>query len=238
MVKRTLPFLQIPSFLLSESLSISNRALGIVRCVILGIHLIVLGVCYSCIPFVETFKFLTFWGFYLTISYFFLTSADFIWGISKSLKRIAFITFEIAFAVEFVISFFYWAFVFPLTKDLVYEKEGEIYIQIYLHGIILLSIYIDFALNSLVFKASDIKYVITTLICYSVVGYLWTILIKPVYPILTFKDWTSYFFVFIGLASVIAHFYIGCLCSSWSKKPKINKLSSTLSREKKEEKCF
>ena len=229
MVLKAQPFLQIPSFLLGESLIFSKRTLLIFRAVTLICHLVLLSICIYFMHFIETVKFFTFWGFYITIAYFCLSVLDMTFGVNRTFKRTAIICFEIAFSFEFVITFLYWIFVFPLTKDDC--VEGEIYLIVYLHGIVLATLYADFFFNSIVFEKGDIFYVGVFGICYTIVACLWTLFIRPIYPNVNFEDASSIIFIILSYACVFAHFYFGWFVGKYFKTPKITNLKFRLIRD-------
>ena len=169
--------------------------------------------------FYKDYMYLTYWGEVLTMSTFLTLLIDNILqfqGYYKDLQyeeskfsRVAHILFEIAFSYELSIVLLFWGAVYSSETDV---KNSFYYtINVLVHGMCLLSLWIENCVNFIEFFPRHMIIVILVGIAYIIdnVIVVFCINFNVVYSVLTWTDWPSYIYVLLCLLVALFHFYIG-----------------------------
>ena len=111
-----------------------------------------------------------------------------------TLEKACIFLFELAISFEFLIAPFYWGLLF----DGSYSSTFEMIDDILGHGTPLLALLIEFGFNIIPFYMKHLALVALIQVVYLIVNVIVSLVDKPVYGILNWKDLTSYL-VFFGV---------------------------------------
>jgi hypothetical protein len=149
--------------------------------------------------------YLTEWSLWLTLLYFLLATGDLlsyrfrartIWQGAWKVQTVLFVT---AFVNEFVVTIMFWSILFQYeSKDL-----ANILLNVAVHLFPLIALYIDGVMNPIIVKNwRPLIYVFLIDGAYFTVNLIYSLVKKPVYPPINYKDVMSY--VYIGACLVLA----------------------------------
>lgn len=119
--------------------------------------------------------------------------------------KAALLVYEIAFSLQFPITIVYWAAIFPTDK---YVHGIRLHFQnLQVHLLILLAFITDFYISAVHFNKSHGKWVIAVTVLYLSFNFSCTMLDKPVYDVINWRDKMSYVFGSIAVILCISAFY-------------------------------
>lgn len=148
--------------------------------------LLCLGVVFWGIEVTPSFYFfqLTHWAALLTTLYFTGTLAVYT---SSSLKPIIYLLFELTLPLEFVITATFWTLMYPSA-----HLEVSLTYSLAVHGGLLVLLLADYVLNRIRFIRRHCWGLVGLIGVYTVVSFIVTMSLHPIYGGLTYRDLSSY----------------------------------------------
>ena len=200
-----------------STVGVSPGTLHKMRIFFFVMHVLYLSKCFYQQVVISQSKYLTIWGFYFLIVYFgghVLLGAHIYDNKVKdsfknSLRKFLIVLGEITYAVEVLITIFFWAFLYEIVREKYKDNQYFLYDQIYLHGVCFLTISIDFALNSYKFHNRHIAYILILTIIYGGFNAAYSLLVVPIYDVITYRHLKDYLFVLLAFFLFLAGFIIG-----------------------------
>jgi len=129
--------------------------------------------------------------------------------------------------MQLIIAPFFWAVLYPLYMKATFEKISLSWgIASYLnHALPLVCMMIDFPLAAIPFSKRHLCMILLMGFGYCITNMIGTLSVRPVYPILTWKDWISYATLFLIIGLSLLFFYSIRWCNNkrllkFSKKRK------------------
>ena len=107
--------------------------------------------------------------------------------------------------MAFPITIVYWLAIWPTDKI---EGAYNHFLNVEVHGMTLLSLLTDFFLSSFLFKRDHFKYIAAVTLIYLIMNLTVTLVDKPVYPVINWKDSISYVFGAVAVLLSIGSFKI------------------------------
>lgn len=188
---------------------------------IVGIQLLISYVMEGWLNFI----FLTNWGLHLTFFSLVLNyraaqdqmeNPGQVTGFALLRWRLAVIVFKVAISMEVVLTGLFWALLWHTPKEYTFFH----YFNITTHSFPLAFLVLDFFLQKWVFRYNHVWIVLSVALIYAIFNYSWVVAYgKPIYPILTWKDYGSV--VLIGMAlfmTYISHTFLYLLTQLNTKK--------------------
>ena len=130
------------------------------------------------------------------------------------------VLFQTAFTAEGIITIIYWIILFQgFTED-----NKEKYIDISVHALPLAFLIIDFIFCSYNFDFRDYLITFIILIIYLLINLAMTLGVKPIYPVLSWKDGPTYGYVIAAIAISLVFYGAGTLLYTCVKKKKLDEM--------------
>ena len=149
------------------------------------------------------YAFLTQWAFFITTAsallnlYCSLTS-----NASASILKVARYLISIGFTLQVIVVVFYFPLVHPKVP-LFYKDPSDLMFLFWVHLIPFAGMLLDVLNSKMIFRKSDLKLTIPILVLYACVNYHFTMKLgSPIYPLVTWKDYTTAFLVLAVLIAV------------------------------------
>lgn len=102
--------------------------------------------------------------------------------------------------------------VFPFTKNPpitvfdYWQKVSQ-------HGVTFALFYTELLLGKVKFSRNHVKIIFAVMVTYFLVNYSYTVLLKPVYPLIDFKSGVSLFYTVLSVSLTLVHFFWGLFIS-------------------------
>lgn len=173
--------------------------------------------------FTSSIFYLSNWGFWSTNFYFVAVLLKF--PDRQITKSFAYF-FHVLLSMEFVITVIFWTVLYPDPR---YDKRDKALQTVAIHGIPLACLLIDFGFNRLFVCKRSFKHLITVGCSYSIFNMLMVLFVlgKPIYPGLTWKDWSSVVFSLVSLTMQLTA-WLAVLLMQKAKYKKIENTESYL----------
>ncbi|EAR92886.1 transmembrane protein, putative (macronuclear) [Tetrahymena thermophila SB210] len=206
----------------SGSHLISNNKLYIIRYIFLlySISVFLIGLTEYKYAFFENLLYLTNWGLFINISYFYLATR-----IMKDKEfeqkywKVAHILFEIGFSIQLVIFGLYWTAIYATVKRT--RDFAFFYQTISEHGGMYAVLIFDKIFNNIKFYKRHQIYLFAFMFIYLSYNVSITLLWEPIYPILCWKKPLSFYLALGAISATILHFTLGKLYYDYIKHKKI-----------------
>lgn len=202
-----------------STVTVSPKTLHRTRILFFLMHLLYLSKCFYQQVVISQSKYLTIWGFYFLIVYFgghallgnhvYETEAKN--SFKNSLRKFLIVLGEITYAVEVLITIFFWAFLYEIVKAKYPNNPYFLYEQIYLHGVCFLTIFIDYSFNNHKFHSRHVAYILILTLVYGGFNAAYSLLVEPIYAVITYRHLKDYLFVLIAFFLFLAGFLAGTL---------------------------
>lgn len=204
---------------------ITADSLKILRLIQLIIHSII-PLYYLFTWRVSSYKYLTILGMNLTCIYFFLVNITTYHHVKdrkyrRFFKRVTIVVFEVVFSLQLLITFFFWAFLYPVydTDKLFPTWTAFITVGLYMHSGCWLGLCVDKFFNTLYFDRKHFIFLFLTMISYALYSLIYEIYYGvPIYPIIQWGDAKSYLYMIIAIGMAVAPFYFGIWFSEYKAK--------------------
>ena len=145
--------------------------------------------------------YLTNWGLSLTTVFFISSALSYKYN---SLKLFCYILFEIIWPINFVITIFYWCYLFPIAFPNNYWAK-----IVSAHTVPIVGQLIDFSLNNIIIYRAHYKFPACTIVVYLFVLVPYTLSAEAIYAGITFTNAITYLMFFVLFIVFIASFEIG-----------------------------
>lgn len=189
--------------------------------IIINIYMLVIAYIFAkdCTPWYTYFKYLTIWGWTLIQLYFWYTLyLDLMgrWngpdGVSEVATAFAQALSELAFAVQVVVTAFFWFCIYPQ------EPWRYIAWEINMHGVGLMLMIFDYLYRFAGFQLRNLKFVYAFAGFYTVI-HLFSVWAsgEPIYPGMDFTNAYSFVIFLSGLTTVVLTHKIFYLIHNWSR---------------------
>ncbi|KAL4451035.1 hypothetical protein ABPG74_021357 [Tetrahymena malaccensis] len=210
----------------SGSHLISNQKLYIIRYFFLlyCISVFIVGLTEYKYAFFENLLYLTNWGLFINISYFYLTTRimkdkDF----EQKYWKVAYVLFEIGFSIQLVIFGLYWTAIYATVKRT--RDFAFFYQSISEHGGMYAVLIVDKIFNNIKFCKRHLLYLFAFMFIYLTYNLSITMVWQPIYPIICWTKPLSFYLASGAVLVSILHFTLGKLYYDLFKHKKIEACS-------------
>jgi len=159
------------------------------------------------------FAYLTLWGFFTCMLYFILVHFVKQSHHSKKRWKFVYILGELGAVLEFLICPFFFLFLFPAFLKMDPAPSWQlILLQVLLHLVCPIFIWIETILNAIQFPKQHLWFVGFVCIVYPINNFLWSKYVMPkhyVYPVMDWKDYKTFLYIFGAIIMAFVGFYVG-----------------------------